>query len=247
MIRIHKPTKPPKRLIEKGKPKTRGMKSAYTRNHMAYNIGERTFQFESSIYGHKSVKGALDTAQHGKCCFCESKVKPTAHGDVEHFRPKGGYRQTADQQLERPGYYWLAYDWPNLYFSCQICNQSYKKNLFPLLDPTTRARNHHHDEAEEDAIFIDPGLEDPETHITFRAEFAFGKTNRGKETIEFLGLNRPVLVGARREALQQWQMLKYVLDSDSAGLETEGIEELVRSKLQPDAQYSAMFRAYLNG
>jgi uncharacterized protein (TIGR02646 family) len=246
MIRIHKPKKPPKRLNEKGKPKTRGMKSAYTRNPVAYDGGERKYKFDSGIYGHKSVKEILVTAQHGKCCFCESKVKPTAHGDVEHFRPKGRYQQTANEPLRRPGYYWLAYDWSNLLFSCQICNQTHKKNLFPLIEPENRAINHHHGTGKEAPVLIHPEQDEPEDHITFRAEFAFDKTNRGKGTIEVLGLNRPDLVEARRKALHLWQMLKSVLKSDSAGLEIEGIEELVRSKQQPDAQYSAMFRAYLN-
>ena len=48
------------------------------------------FEFDSSVYGHKTVKKALIEAQHGKCCFCEAKVVHISYGDVEHFRPKGG-------------------------------------------------------------------------------------------------------------------------------------------------------------
>jgi hypothetical protein len=47
--------------------------------------------------------------------------------------------------LEQPGYFWLAYVWANLFLACQLCNQSFKKNLFPLADPAKRARSHLHD------------------------------------------------------------------------------------------------------
>jgi uncharacterized protein (TIGR02646 family) len=78
----------------------------------------RNFEFKASVYGAKSVKKTLLTAQHGKCAFCESKFEHVAFGDVEHFRPKGGWIQTDGDQLTRPGYYWLAYEWSNL--SCGL-------------------------------------------------------------------------------------------------------------------------------
>ena len=60
------------------------------------------------------------------CAFCESKVRHIAHGDVEHFRPKAGYEQ--GHRFNRNGYFWEAYRWENLYYSCQTCNQVYKGN-----------------------------------------------------------------------------------------------------------------------
>ena len=55
-----------------------------------YQTGVRDFDFKSAIYGHTSIKKILKKIQSKKCCFCESKVPHIAHGDVEHFRPKGG-------------------------------------------------------------------------------------------------------------------------------------------------------------
>ncbi len=83
--------------------------------------------------------------QHDKCAFCESKVSAIAYGDVEHFRPKAGYQQSHDDDLQRPGYYWLAYEWSNLFFSCSICNQQGKRNVFPLANPRRRATCHRDD------------------------------------------------------------------------------------------------------
>ena len=68
--------------------------------------------------------------------FCESKVSHIAYGDVEHFRPKAGYRQRPEDPLVQPGYYWLAYEWSNLLFCCQLCNQRFKATI--SRSPTTR-------------------------------------------------------------------------------------------------------------
>ena len=132
-----------------------------------YDAGQRDFNFSSSIYGAKSVKNALIQAQHDKCCFCESKISHISYGDVEHFRPKGGWIQDSGDNLTQPGYYWLAYDWSNLFLSCQICNQRHKKNLFPLQDPLKRAQSHHADIDDEDPLFINPTDDNPEELYRF--------------------------------------------------------------------------------
>ena len=50
--------------------------------------GQVKLMFDSSLYGAPDVKQTLIEIQHGKCCFCESKITHIAYGDVEHFRPK---------------------------------------------------------------------------------------------------------------------------------------------------------------
>ena len=185
--------------------------------------GERIFEFDSSIYGAKSVKNALIKAQHGKCAFCESQVRHIAHGDVEHYRPKGGVRQNDGDPLEQPGYFWLAYVWENLFFACQLCNQSFKKNLFPLADPTRRARSHLDDLAAEEPMLIHPADEEPSAFIGFREEMAFPIDDdpRARTTIEVLGLNREELAEFRFDHLAPFKLLRRVLpllpaDSDEA-------------------------------
>jgi hypothetical protein len=59
------------------------------------------------------------------------------------FRPKGGWVQNDGDALTQPGYYWLAYEWSNLLISCQLCNQEFKKNRFPLLNPTRACQDPH--------------------------------------------------------------------------------------------------------
>jgi hypothetical protein len=243
MIRVAKPEQAPRILRERGQRTTETIQQAFEN-------GERTFDFDSSLYGAKSVKNALIAAQRGKCAFCESQVRHTAHGDVEHYRPKGGVRQNDADPLEQPGYFWLAYAWQNLFFACQLCNQSFKKNLFPLVDPTRRARSHLDDLAAEGPMLIHPADEEPGILIGFREEIAFPIDDdpRARISIEVVGLNREELAEFRLDHLMPFKLLLQalpLLPADSA--EARDIQALFEQATLPRAQYSSMIRALLGG
>lgn len=245
MIRIRKPNTAPRILLNRGVAQTAADKVAYDGAPQDYRSGNKTFEFKGSIYGAKSVKNALTKAQNEKCCFCEAKVTHVAYGDVEHFRPKGGYRQDPDDPLGRPGYYWRAYAWENLFFSCQLCNQRYKKNLFPLRNPGQRARSHHDDSSAEEALFIDPGAMDPEEFISFREEYpyAINGNDLGRMTIDALGLDREALAERRRDHLEALRLVKALADSDSP--EADDARDYLHRSIQDSAEYAAMARAAL--
>jgi hypothetical protein len=131
-------------------------------------IGFKSETFDSGFYSGHGIKEALMTSHFGKCAFCEGKVRALAHGDVEHFRPKAGYDQ--GHRFNYDGYFWRAYDWTNLYFSCQICNQVNKDNHFPvLLDTEQKERRQSYDRYDrpEQPVLVDPGAEDPRACIRF--------------------------------------------------------------------------------
>lgn len=75
------------------------------------------FDFNSGYWGR--AKPQLVVEAEGKCAYCEADTRVVAHGDVEHYRPKSLY-------------WWLAYCYDNYVFACQICNQVYKSDLFPV-------------------------------------------------------------------------------------------------------------------
>src|SRR5690242_10590862 len=118
MIRITK-GKAPEKLLTLGVTLTRNYKERYNARPSKYNTGAAKFEFRANVYGHSSVKAALERAQNGKCCYCEMIIpKPYAFSCVEHYRPKA-YSQQAPKGPKRfPGYYWLAYDWANLFLAC---------------------------------------------------------------------------------------------------------------------------------
>ena len=86
----------------------------------------------------RRAKAHLKAETHGKCAYCESSTSTVAYGDVEHFRPKSVY-------------WWLAYCYDNFSYSCQLCNQLYKKATFrvgqrgPSLAQSGRALPDRHD------------------------------------------------------------------------------------------------------
>ena len=242
MTRVTKPEQAPRILRDRGQRTTEA-------NQQAFENGERTFRFDSSLYGAKSVKNTLIKAQHGKCAFCESQIRHISHGDVEHFRPKGGVRQSDGDPLERPGYFWLTYVWQNLFLACQLCNQSFKKNLFPLADPTRRARSHLDDLMAEQPMLIHPADEEPSALIGFREEIAFPIDDdpRARTTIEVVGLNREAMVEQRFDHLTPFKRLREVLPLlPPESNEARDILALFEAATRPRAQYTSMIRALLS-
>lgn len=202
MIRVAKSTNTPAILTDKGVLATAENNRLYTANPSDYDSGKAKFTILSSIYGDRDVKQQLITEQHGKCCFCEADFTANGYGDVEHFRPKRGFTITRTGKLVRPGYYWLAYEWTNLFFSCQICNQRFKKSYFPLEDEAVRATNHTVDCRSESPVLLHPTTDEPADHITFNRHVPVAKTNRGKLSIIAFGIDRPKLNSDREKYLQ---------------------------------------------
>ena len=202
MIRVVKSADIPAVLLTKGAPATAENCRLYEINPLDYDDGKTTFKVNRAIYGHASVKQQLINEQHGKCCFCEADFRANDYGDIEHFRPKAGFTITRASKLIRPGYYWLAYEWTNLFFSCKICNQRFKKSYFPLDDETVRAKNHSSDYHSESPVLIHPSIDEPADHISFNRHIPVARTIRGKLSITTFGIDRPRLNNDREKYLQ---------------------------------------------
>lgn len=123
-------------------------------------------------YQHPEIKNSLVEMFHGKCAYCESKIGHVAYGDIEHFYPKGSY-------IDK------TFDWNNLLFSCQICNNPrHKGTKFPL-------------DGNGNPLLIDPtdGVTDATVHLRFdwnpKTQLAsiYGRDNRGREVERTFDLN----------------------------------------------------------
>lgn len=176
MIRIRKRAVAPAILTTQGDADRLRLQAIFTADPVACQAPRnKRLVADAAIYGHADVKDALVVDQHGKCCYCESKFEATGFGDVEHFRPKAGVRQQPKSPLEKPGYYWLAYTWSNLLYSCEICNRRYKSNWFPLINPTGRARQHQDRLSHERPLLPHPCRTDPMAELTFHKHIAVEK------------------------------------------------------------------------
>ena len=174
---------------------------------------------------HEYVKRS--GAFHGKCAFCESSLE-SQDGDIEHFRPKGKvlnpdnrdvtWLNNDGEEINHPGYYWLAYDFENLLPSCVKCNRSRtegerpigKRNWFPLSDETTRVATPEGDLKEESPILIHPRKEDPAEHLDIDVETGeiIPRTERGEMCIRIFGLDiRDGLAGDRESSVINLQGL----------------------------------------
>ncbi len=166
-------------------------------------------------------KGVLSKHQHGKCGFCEAPITPVAAGDVEHYAPKSQVGELDPNpatwgEEEGPfsnrvkksrtvvvrselGYWWLAYEWSNYLFACQICNQKWKRTLFPVAeDPRTFPPS---PSVRETPLLLNPyGDIDPTEHLFFTdigAVEAKGGSVYGAATIRTCFLDRSSLTQVR--------------------------------------------------
>lgn len=216
--------------------------------------GNFDIQFDD-VYHHRDVKKQLMTDQHYKCAYCE-RAKNGDYGDVEHFRPKKGFNTSSGQPIVKPGYYWLAYDWDNLLFSCTECNRTFKKNLFPLRDESQRDIAHQ-DISGEEPLLINPVEDDPGDYIRFEQHIIKPnlidgqESEKGKETIKVFKLNdREDLVERRRRAWESYQDLirskkifdRCVADGYIPQSSLPDIQGKIDQVTSEDSEFTGMFK-----
>ncbi len=190
--------------------------AAWTATLMAkLAAGDKPTQTESSRYRHKDIKSTLELETHGKCAYCESKLKHIHHGDVEHIHPK-----SLDPAKQ--------FEWENLTLSCEVCNQN-KSNLDPraelIIDPYII-------NPEEHICFIGA--------LAYPAG-----TPNGISSIRILELNRAELVIMRNETISRvMSIFDTLLRRDLPLVARKAIfDDLKANELSAKAQYSAVINS----
>lgn len=186
--------------------------------------------FDSAVWS--DLKSWLLENVSGKnCAYCETPISAGFYGDAEHYRPKGAVTVREEEQVvlvksgdkEHPGYYWLAYHWKNLLPSCQRCNSGVGKGS---QFPAKRWITSHGDPGAEDPETLDK-LEEPlllhpyfdkvDEHLVFGRKgqvVAREGSEKGKKSIEVLGLDRSDLVEKRQQAQEDGWTL-FLQNSDA--------------------------------
>lgn len=150
--------------------------------------------FDRNYYSHLDIRRPLWLWQAKKCCYCERRRDLRREPDVEHFRPK-----TKIDREPGLGYWWLAYEWSNLFFACKACNQEYKRTQFPLEEDGVRAEPGQPDLSSERPTLANPAEEDPELLIGYfwisvpeplAKPVGLDPAGRGDRLIRILGLDR---------------------------------------------------------
>lgn len=222
MIRIKRKQEDDKgQLIQ---PDARWFRDAKAATDLAIKEGPKKHKVNESLYRRPTVQRALRKLFHNKCVYCEQNLGDNDF-DVEHYRPKGKVKECE----EHPGYYWLAYEWTNLYVACDHCNQHRKDyrtwnnsnkspggkhTQFPLLDEkkrqfTPKGKN------QETPLLLDPCDENkhrnPEAHIYYALTGEpqpIDQSRYGEATIKICNLQRP---SHQKLVAKQLTLLKILL------------------------------------
>lgn len=201
-----------------------GTETAEAALHYSKSPAAESFEFKE--YGHATVREALSHDFNWKCAYCESRVWHVAAEDVDHYRPKGGFRSPAGK-LTRPGYYWLGAEWTNLFPSCPHCNRLStqsttagvmtvgKGNHFPLADEARRATSPGLENLEE-PLLLHPNQIDVEDHLEFGEEgvvrpalIGGTESSRAEASIRIFGLHR---ISLCQERARHWQRVLNAID-----------------------------------
>jgi len=175
---------------------------------------------KSDWYKKDDTKLALKEIYHNKCAYCEGYSSAQAPFQVEHYRPKDEASIKINDKKAKinghQGYYWLAYNWSNLLWSCYWCNQK-KSSLFPIENESNRIINpplNANNDLDEDKcqsatlksetpMLLNPEIDKPEEHFYFKRNGKIKSiSKRGKATIEICQLNREDLHIARRKLVR---------------------------------------------
>ena len=222
---------------------------------------------DDDVYGADEVRAALEGLFHGKCAYCEMDVTAGFSWRVEHFRPKGRVYERKDH----PGYYWLTYEWYNLYPSCEFCNERRrdkplyddrrelpaqgKADQFPLLDEATRVMAPPRDRKaiyREHTLLIDPCYDNPEDYLTFGVDgqpVSIGNNPYGEATITVFNLRRRRLKNARLKLIElASRMMENVRTLEDAGNAQEAArwKEALVFLSSDDQQYAGVVRAVIS-
>lgn len=204
---------------------------------------QQRFEFDThSLWEPKGqVRMALMELFNDKCAYCESPV--TGSGgrspNLEHFRPKANARNV-DGSIAPDHYWWLFYEWKNLYVACQECNTN-KRDQFPVVRARAPVGLSGDDLRGEEPLLLDPCFDDPAEHLRFEPTGRVKARSSGRQylsraqlTISILGLNRDHLVKVRRQVA-----------NDTLNALRIGGEAALRDIQRPGAPYSAVRRTVL--
>jgi hypothetical protein len=209
-------------------------------------------------YSHlwKELKDLLKQLSHKKCWYCESAGHRII-GDVDHYRPKNKLkRYIRHTHPDHAGYWWLAFDWGNYRFACELCNRLNKDHVtgivggkgsyFPLIDEGKRV----YDECkpfeilQEEPLLLDPTVATDPLLLTFEedgsAQPASNDKNeylRADASIRLYHLNHHDLKERRRheifrvihEKVTIADMFRWQYDQDKSNVSArEGYRNMVR-------------------
>lgn len=127
-------------------------------------VNELTQEFINTgktVWKGNGIEEALLTMSHNKCCYCECNVTEESK-----------YLEV-EHFHHKDKYKNQVLLWSNLLPSCKRCNGT-KNDHDVVIDP-----------------IINPVIDNPQDHLSFRAYRLYSKSDLGRKTIDIINLNHP--------------------------------------------------------
>ena len=181
--------------------------------------GQKPSEAIAAKYKDPTIKAALEQETHGKCAYCESKIKHITYGDIEHILPKN--------KDARPDLY---VDWNNLTLACEQCNRSGKRTYYQPKLP-----------------LINPYIDDPDQHFNDIGPLIMPKLgdDRAFVTKNILQLNRAALVERRTEQITLIEPLLISWAKEQNDIIKEVLEQQLHDMYAEEKEFSSTIKAYL--
>ncbi len=176
-------------------------------------------QPDSSKYGHREIKAALFTMSHNKCYYCEGLLKGTIK-EIDHF-----IEVSEDKSL--------AFEWTNLFLSCDNCNNKIPNRSLSVSDVLNPCVDTD-DEIEKHISFEDEQI----TFLTDKGDNTIKKFRLSEERLDYLRIKQLQIFAEKLIAIQN------SMNQDGRKMsETE--KESLKRFAKADKSYSLMFAKYL--
>lgn len=218
----------------------------------AQNDDERATIINNNNHIWAELKKFLLNFSHSKCWYSEAKdICSDYH--IDHFRPKLQAKEL--NKDERPGYWWLAFDWRNYRIAGSICNCQHKGNdsethgksdYFPLKKGSYKAGNFNDDIRKEINYLLDPTNPDDPILITFDesgkaipSETDGWNKERASVSIDLLHLNYYLLTDERKIVWQECRayMLKAIKILDTLSKHDRNLNDDLEGQLIDDFDF----------
>lgn len=176
---------------------------------------------DNSKYGHPEIKTSLYSVSHNKCYYCETilKGKPS---EIDH------YIEVSENKS-------LAFEWTNLYLSCDNCNDKLPNKSISVLDTLNPCQDDN---------------EEIRKHLKFEDEQITFLTPKGDLTIQKYKLSSERLDWCRMQELKKFYKLLLALKNILIAEKRDSLNALEKERLKrfsrSDYCYSLMFKDVLN-
>src|SRR5262249_30995754 len=162
MIRVHRGKVVSEILLSKRAQAARKEAEAFYGRPRGTRTQER-HSFQEELW--RQTTEDLRRLFRAKCAYFEKRVAKSEPILVDHFRPTGHAKQLVGSSSP-DHYWWLAYEYENLYPACVDCHR-HKGTMFPVKGQRAAKGEVGKDLRKERALLLDPCSDNPQEYLYF--------------------------------------------------------------------------------